>query len=71
MAHKHRVPGRGYDGNFIEDSISSALPTKLQILSLDDRAFMRQVVANFDNEWEMSSGDVDAAIAILRGGKAT
>jgi hypothetical protein len=35
------------------------------------RAFMRQVFANFDNEWEMTSGDVDAAIAILRGGTPT
>lgn len=31
--------------------------------------FMRQVVANFDNEWEMTSGDLDAAIAALRSGR--
>jgi len=30
-------------------------------------AFMRAVVANFDNEWEMSSADLDAALAALAG----
>jgi hypothetical protein len=30
--------------------------------------FMKAVVANFDNEWEMTSADVDAAVAALRGG---
>ncbi len=29
--------------------------------------FMQAVVANFDNEWEMTSADIDAAIAALRG----
>jgi hypothetical protein len=29
--------------------------------------FMKSVVANFDNEWEMTSADLDAAIAALRG----
>ncbi len=28
--------------------------------------FMRRVVANFDNEWEMTSADVEAALAALR-----
>ena len=28
--------------------------------------FMRAVVANFDNEWELTSADVDAAVAALR-----
>ena len=28
--------------------------------------FMRAVVANFDNEWEMTSGDVEAVLAALR-----
>jgi hypothetical protein len=31
------------------------------------RGFMVAVVANFDNDWEMSSTDIDAAIAALRG----
>jgi hypothetical protein len=29
-------------------------------------AFMQRIVANFDNDWEMSSADIDAAIAALR-----
>jgi hypothetical protein len=29
--------------------------------------FMRAVVANFDNEWEMSSADIDLALAGLAG----
>jgi hypothetical protein len=29
--------------------------------------FMKAVVANFGNEWEMSSSDIDAALAALRG----
>ena len=28
--------------------------------------FMRAIVANFDNEWEMTSADVEAALAALR-----
>lgn len=29
------------------------------------RAFMRDVTANFGNEWEMTRGDVEAALAAL------
>jgi uncharacterized protein DUF6166 len=29
--------------------------------------FMKGIVANFDNEWEMTSADIDAAISALRG----
>lgn len=29
----------------------------------EHEAFMRHVVANFDNEWEMSSADIDRALA--------
>jgi hypothetical protein len=32
--------------------------------------FMKSVVANFDNEWEMTSDDIDAAIAALRATRA-
>ena len=31
------------------------------------RAFMQAVVANFDNEWEMTSDDLDQALASLSG----
>jgi Family of unknown function (DUF6166) len=30
--------------------------------------FMKAVVANFDNEWEMTSTDIDAALNALRSG---
>ncbi|MGB8397417.1 DUF6166 domain-containing protein [Bradyrhizobium sp.] len=29
--------------------------------------FMREVVANFGNEWEMTSADIEAALAALSG----
>jgi Family of unknown function (DUF6166) len=29
--------------------------------------FMREIVANFGNEWEMTSADIDAALAVLSG----
>jgi len=34
------------------------------------RAFMERIVANFDNDWEMTGADVDAAVAALRGDRA-
>lgn len=30
-----------------------------------DEAFMRTIVANFDNTWEMTSADIDANLAVL------
>ena len=51
-----------------------ALALLLDHLGDRDRAkaavepFMQAVVANFDNEWEMSSADIDEALAAL--GKA-
>jgi len=29
--------------------------------------FMQAIVANFDNEWEMTSADIDSALATLSG----
>jgi hypothetical protein len=29
--------------------------------------FMQAVVANFGNEWEMTSADIDQALAVLSG----
>ena len=34
------------------------------------RRFMERVVANFDNDWEMTSADIDAALAALAGHRA-
>ena len=33
-------------------------------------SFMQRIVANLDNGWEMTSADIDAAIAALRGDRA-
>jgi hypothetical protein len=33
--------------------------------------FMRAVVANFDNEWEMTSDDIDLALTALEGKAVT
>jgi hypothetical protein len=32
--------------------------------------FMKQVVANFDNGWEITSTDIDAAVAALKSAAA-
>jgi hypothetical protein len=31
------------------------------------KPLMERVVANFDNEWELTSGDLDDAVRVLRG----
>ena len=33
--------------------------------------FMKAIVANFGNEWEMTSADIDAALAQLKDGRAS
>ena len=61
-----------------EWSYEGAAPAQLALAILTDHSnpetalqfyepFMRQVVANFDNEWEMTSSDVEAAVAALKG----
>lgn len=56
-----------------EESQQLALAILADHLGDADRAlslsepFMRAVVANFDNAWELSSADVDEAIAALGG----
>jgi hypothetical protein len=34
------------------------------------QGFMQRIVANFDNDWEMTGADIDAAVAALRAGRA-
>lgn len=34
-------------------------------------SFMKEVVANFDNEWEMTSDDIEAALQVFRGAAAS
>ena len=45
-------------------SIISAMPSRAKGAV---EPFMRAVVANFGNEWEMTSADIDVALDALRG----
>ena len=60
-----------YEGN---ESRQLALAILAEHLGDEDQAlalvepFMREVVANFDNTWEMTENDVAAALAALEGG---
>ncbi len=71
----HRYTANGYEWSYEGDE-----PRQLALAILAEHLgdataakplvepFMKAVVANFDNEWEMTSADVDAAINALRGG---
>lgn len=72
-----------YTENGFEWSYEGESPLQLALALLMDHlndaevakasadSFMRAVVANFDNEWEMTSSDIDLALTALRsGGKA-
>ena len=48
-------------------SIISAMPLRPK---LSTQASWSSIVANFDNEWELTSADIDAAVAALRGDRA-
>lgn len=62
-----------------EWTYEGAAPAQLALAILaehyqnDDKAlahhepFMREIVANFDNEWEMTSEDIDRALANILG----
>jgi len=64
-----------YSRNGFEWSYEGPEPRQLALALLVDHlgdaeaakraveAFMRAVVANFDNEWEMTSADIDAALS--------
>ena len=72
-----RLDIRRYSGNGFEWTYEGAESCQLALAILADHLgdaeralalvepFMREVVANFDNTWEMTSGDVDAAIEAL------
>lgn len=66
-----------YSSNGFEWSYEGEEPRQLSLAILaahlgDERAkelvepFMRSVVANFGNEWELTSADIDAALDALR-----
>jgi hypothetical protein len=74
---------RAISANGFEWTYEGAEPAQLALALLADHlgdgaaalrlheAFMRQVVANFDNEWTMTGDDIDAAIGLLDPAKAT
>ncbi len=65
-----------------EWSYEGAAPAQLALAILADHTgdpqlalklyepFMKHIVANFDNEWEMTGGDVEAAVIALGGLRA-
>jgi hypothetical protein len=72
-----RTEARTLSRNGFEWGYEGAEPAQLAFAILADhwgdegralrqaQAFMRGVVANFGNEWEMASADVDAALAAI------
>jgi len=68
----HTYTGNGFEWTYEGDeSRQLALAILADHLRDDDRAralaesFMRAVVANFDNTWEMTDADVAAAVAAI------
>jgi len=72
-----RADLKAYSKNGFEWSYEGPEPAQLAFAMLVDHladperaealhgAFMREVVANFDNSWEMTSADIDADLAAL------
>src|SRR5215467_6860199 len=71
----HRYTANGFEWSY-EGNEPRQLALAILAEHLNDPAgartlvdpFMKAVVANFDNEWEMNSADIDAAIEAIRGG---
>lgn len=69
----HRYTANGFEWSY-EGPESRQLALAILAAHLGDavqakamvEAFMKAVVANFGNEWEMTSADIDAALAQLR-----
>jgi len=71
-----RISDKGFEWSY-----EGAAPAQLALAILADhcgdparalalhQGFMARVVANFDNEWEMTSADVDAALRALEAGQ--
>jgi len=70
----HRYTANGFEWSYEGDE-PRQLALAILAEHLNDPAaaralvdpFMKSVVANFDNEWEMTSPDIDAALEALRG----
>ena len=71
----HRYTANGFEWSYEGDE-PRQLALAILAEHLNDPAsakaltepFMKAVVANFDNEWEMTSADIDAVLDSLRGG---
>jgi hypothetical protein len=69
----HRYTANGFEWSY-EGPEPRQLALAILAAHLDDPAqarimvepFMKSVVANFGNDWEMTSADIDAALAELR-----
>ena len=69
----HRYTANGFEWSY-EGEEPRQLALAILTEHLDDSAgalalvepFMKAVVANFGNEWEMTSADIDAALDVLR-----
>lgn len=72
-----RIDLKRYTDRGFEWTYEGAAPAQLALALLADRLdddaralalcepFMRAVVANFDNDWEMTGADIDAALRAL------
>jgi Family of unknown function (DUF6166) len=69
----HRYTANGFEWSY-EGPEPRQLSLAILAAHLDDavqakalaESFMKAVVANFGNDWEMTSADIDAALAELR-----
>jgi hypothetical protein len=70
----HRYTANGFEWSYEGDEprqlalamLAEHLADSTKALALVE-PFMKGVVANFGNEWEMTSADIDAALDALRG----
>jgi Family of unknown function (DUF6166) len=70
----HRYTANGFEWSYEGDE-PRQLALAILVEHLNDpvaaralvEPFMKAVVANFGNEWEMTSADIDAALDVLRG----
>jgi hypothetical protein len=72
-----RTDLKAYSRNGFEWSYEGPEPAQLAFAILVDHlndparaeslhdAFMREIVANFDNTWELTSADIDADLAVI------
>ena len=74
VGHKKRLPVISIDNQHCLTNTVVSYPRKYRgdaaAAKKFYRDFMTSIVANFDNDWEMTGADIDAAIAVLSGNRA-